>query len=151
MESTNNNSIIIGLLALIVGLLLGYFFGVGAMGRGIEGGMGGMMNMMGGDSMFEEMGEHKYGEELIDGDGAMSHAMDEMMLGFRGLEGEAYEEMFLRGMIVHHLGAIEMAEELLKQTDRPELVTLGNNIIKAQTEEVSMMKGWLNTWFGESR
>ena len=151
MEDKNNSTIIIGLLALIVGLLLGYFFAVGASGNGVAGGMRGMMNMMDGDSMHEEMKEHQYGEELIDGDGAMSHAMDEMMLGFRGLEGEAYEEMFLRGMIVHHLGAIEMAEELLKQTDRPELVTLGNNIIKAQTEEVAMMKGWLNSWFGESR
>lgn len=145
MEQNNNSTIIIGLLALIVGLLLGYFLSASSMGRGMMMGGGEMSEMM-----EEEMGEHRTGEELIDSDGAMQHAMDEMMLGFRGLEGEAYEEMFLRGMIVHHLGAIAMAEELLKQTDRPELVQLGNNIIKAQKSEVEMMKGWLNDWFKQN-
>jgi uncharacterized protein (DUF305 family) len=50
-------------------------------------------------------------------------------------------------MIVHHIGAIEMAEQLLKETDRPELVKMGNDIITVQTDEVNMMKGWLNDWF----
>jgi uncharacterized protein (DUF305 family) len=136
-----NQAIIIGLLALVIGLLLGYFFGANAMPN---------REFFSGGTMYEEMEEHMYGDELIDGDGAMQHAMDEMMLGFRGLEGEAYEEMFLRGMIVHHLGAIAMAEELLKQTDRPELVELANNIIKSQSEEVEMMKVWLSIWFNEN-
>lgn len=138
---TKNQVIIIALLALIVGLLIGYFFGTGTMmNRGF------MTNQ----SMHEEIDEHMYGDEFVDNDGAMQHAMDEMMLGFRGLEGEAYEEMFLRGMIVHHIGAINMAEELLKQTDRPELVELANNIIASQSSEVEMMKGWLGSWFSRN-
>lgn len=139
MEIKNQTAIVV-LLALIAGLLLGYFFGSNTMPH---------RGFFGGDSMYEEMEEHRYGDELIDGDGAMGHAMDEMMLGFRGLEGEAYEEMFLRGMIVHHLGAISMAEELLEQTERPELVELANNIIESQTKEVEQMRGWLNEWFVE--
>lgn len=135
-----NSAVIIGLLAVIVGLIIGYFFGTAAMPRGF----------FGGTAMYQEMGEHMYEDELIESDGAMQHAMDEMMLGFRGLEGEAYEEMFLRGMIVHHLGAIAMAEELLEQTDRPELTQLANNIIESQTAEVAQMREWLKEWYSEN-
>jgi uncharacterized protein (DUF305 family) len=137
-----NQTIIIGLLALIVGLILGYFFA----GNTMMSDRGFFSN----DVMHEEMEEHMYGDDLIDEDGAMMHAMDEMMFGFRGKTGEAYEEAFLRGMIVHHIGAINMAEDLLKQTDRSELVELANNIIKTQSEEVDMMKGWLATWFNKN-
>jgi len=149
MEQNNNSTLIVGLLALIVGLLLGYFLSAGGIGNR----MPFMSGMMGGNEMQEEMEEmmgHGAGEKFIDNDGAMSHAMDEMMLGFRGLEGEAYEEMFLRGMIVHHLEAIEMAEEHLKQTDRPELINLANNIIASQTKEANDMRAWHEAWFGSN-
>lgn len=137
-----NQVIIVGLLALIIGLLLGYFFSTNTMMS--------QKGVFGGESMYEEMDEHMYDDDIINNDGAMQHAMDEMMLGFRGLKGEAYEEMFLRGMVVHHLGAIEMAEELLEQTERPELVKLANDIIDSQSNEVEMMKGWLQEWFNQN-
>ncbi len=152
MEQNNNNTIIVGLLSLILGLLLGYFLSASGAANRVPF-MSGMMGMMGGETMEEEMDEmmgHGAGDEFVDGDGAMSHAMDEMMLGFRGLTGEAYEEMFLRGMIVHHLGAIEMAQELLKQTKRPELINLANNIIASQTKEVNDMRAWHEAWFGNN-
>lgn len=133
-----NSTIIVGLLALIVGLFIGYFFGANTMPH---------RGFFSNDSMYEEMSEHMYGEKIIDGDGAMMHAMDEMMLGFRGKFGEDYEEAFLRGMIVHHLGAVRMAEELLEQTDRPELRAFAEDIIKVQSQEIETIKGWLETWF----
>jgi uncharacterized protein (DUF305 family) len=136
-----NSAVIIGLLALIVGLLLGYFFGANMMPQ---------RSFFGAGSMYEEMGENMYGDEIIDGDGAMQHAMDEMMLIGRGQTGEAYEEAWLRGMIVHHLGAIAMAENLLEETDRPELIELANTIIESQAREVEHMKGWLQAWFTEN-
>ena len=132
---TKSNTIIIVLLALLIGLLGGYMI------RG---------NTNPSDSMYREMGEHMYEDDMVNGDGAMMHAMDEMMRDFRGKTGEAYEKAFLEGMIVHHLGAISMAEGLLEQTNRPELIELANNIIQAQTDEVDMMKEWLATWFNEN-
>jgi len=51
---------------------------------------------------------------------------------------------------VHHIGAIKMSENLLEQTDRPELIELANNIIESQSAEVDQMKGWLQTWFNEN-
>ncbi len=133
-----NHAIIIGLLALIAGLILGYFFGASNIPH---------HGLYSNDIMHEEMEEHMYGDELIDEDGAMMHAMDEMMLGFRGKTGEAYEQAFLRGMIVHHIGAVQMAEELLKQTDRPELRAFAQDIIEVQSQEIETMKGWLEEWF----
>ena len=133
-----NQTIIIGLLALIVGLLLGYFFGATDMPH---------RGFFSNESMYEEMGEHMYGDEIVDGDGAMMHAMDEMMLGFRGKTGKKYEEAFLRGMIVHHIGAVRMAEELLEQTNRPELRSFAEDIINVQSQEIEKMKSWLETWF----
>jgi uncharacterized protein (DUF305 family) len=50
-------------------------------------------------------------------------------------------------MIVHHLGAIRMAEELLDETNRPELKAMAEDIIEAQSQEVEVMKDWLNEWF----
>jgi len=139
-----NQAIIIGLLALIVGLLLGYFFGNNSMPHG---------GFFSNESMYEEMEEHMggyYEDEIVNGDGELMHMMDEMMLIGRGQTGDAYEEAWLRGMIVHHIGAIKMSENLLEQTDRPELIELANNIIESQSAEVDQMKGWLQTWFNEN-
>jgi uncharacterized protein (DUF305 family) len=139
MES-KNQAIIIGLLALITGLIIGYFFSENAMHRGF----------FSGDSMYEEMKEHMYGDEIVDNDGELQHLMSEMMLIGRGQTGEKYEEAFLRGMITHHLGAVAMSEKLLEQTSRPELIELAGNIIESQSAEVEMMKGWLNIWFNKN-
>ena len=132
-----NQTIIIALLALIIGLILGYFLSMHASPWGFF--SNGMMQ--------GEIDEHMYEDEIISGDGAMIHAMDEMMLEFRGKTGEEYEEAFLRGMIVHHIGAVRMAEGLLEQTARPELMMFAQDTIKAQEEEVDTMKGWLENWF----
>lgn len=138
-----NNEIVIGLLTLIIGLFIGYSLSP----------MMGPWSMMGVNNIDdmhdqrEEMMGHE--EEIISSDGAMQHAMEEMMLDFRGKTGEEFEQAFLRGMIVHHIGAIEMAEQLLEETDRPELVNMANDIITVQSEEVEMMKQWLSDWYNE--
>jgi len=142
----NNTAIIGGLVGVIVGLIIGYFIDVNAV-PGI-GWMHDDDHMHG--HMFEEVGEHVYENDIIRQDGAMQHAMDEMMLNFRGKTGASYEESFLRGMIVHHLGAVAMAEELLEQTDRTELLEFGNDIITHQSEEVEKMQGWLEEWFNSN-
>jgi uncharacterized protein (DUF305 family) len=69
------------------------------------------------------------------------------MSGLSGKTGDAFEKAFIDEMIVHHEGAVDMAEMLLQKTKRPELVKLGNDIINAQTSEIEMMKEWRQTWF----
>ena len=134
--------LIIGTGTLLLGLIIGFSLGDQSEALVIQG-----------SSLVEtNESEHKETEvdEVISSDGVMQHMMDEMSRTLKGKSGAEFEESFLRGMIVHHLGAIDMAEELLNQTDRPELVNLANEIISTQTEEVETMKGWLEEWFKEN-
>ena len=50
---------------------------------------------------------------------------------------------FLKGMIPHHQGAIDMAKIVLAHGKDPKVKKLARDIIKAQEREIAMMKTWL--------
>lgn len=50
---------------------------------------------------------------------------------------------FLRGMIPHHQGAVDMATIVLKYGTDAEIRMLAGDIIKAQEKEIRMMNDWL--------
>jgi uncharacterized protein (DUF305 family) len=81
----------------------------------------------------------------------MDHSMHGMMMDMtsrmEGKTGDELDQIFLEDMIIHHQGAIDMAELLQAGTERPELQTLATAIIEAQTGEIAQMEEWLDEWF----
>jgi uncharacterized protein (DUF305 family) len=112
------NNILIPALALIIGALGGYSYGM---------------------NTAPAMDEHSM----------MHSSMEGMMAGIEGKRGVVLEEAFLKEMIVHHEGAVDMAKVLTQDGVRPELAAFGNAIIEAQSKEIILMKEWLKEWFNK--
>ena len=70
-------------------------------------------------------------------------AMDRMHKGMNIKSTGNIETDFLKGMIPHHQGAIDMSEELIKKTKDPELKAFAEKIIKDQKAEIKQMQDFL--------
>lgn len=129
MENTQNNKFINILAILVIGLGVGYFFG--------------------NNSTYPQANMHMMrGGEMMDNSRmGMGTAMENMMSGLNGLSGDAFDKAFLTEMIMHHEGAVVMAEAALKDAKHQEIKDLASAIITAQNQEISQMKGWLSGWY----
>jgi len=63
-----------------------------------------------------------------------------------GRAGRA-ELRFLEGMIDHHQMALDMANDCLAKATTETVTTTCQNIIDAQTAEITLMQGWLLEWY----
>ena len=59
-----------------------------------------------------------------------------------------YELQFIDTMIVHHQGAIDMAQLVATRAQHEELRQLAKSIISDQQREIAEMKAWRSNWFG---
>lgn len=71
------------------------------------------------------------------GDGMMS---EEDMAALEQAEGAEASRLFLEQMIVHHQGAVEMAEAELDGGQHPDALELAQQVIDAQTAEIAEMQ-----------
>jgi uncharacterized protein (DUF305 family) len=69
----------------------------------------------------------------------------DQMQQLESASGAAFDKMFLELMIVHHQGAIEMAETEIADGSNPEAVALAQKIKSDQTAEIAEIQALLQT------
>lgn len=136
----NNMFITTALLAAGCGLLVGYLLWGG--------------NGMTGPRMSTSGGHMMPNGQIMGNGGAMEGSsmqgmMDDMMANLKGKTGDEFDKAFLSEMVVHHQGAVEMAQAVLKNSNRPDLINLANDIMTAQRKEIYMMQNWQKEWFNQ--
>lgn len=134
------------LAVLILGLAGGYALG-GNREPGQEyGGMTGPGHAMSEGRMASggKATGSSHGEDM-----GMSEMMASMSAGLEGKSGVEFDRAFLSEMIVHHQGAVKMAELALKNSGRSEIRDLAEDIVSAQKREIADMEAWQAGWFNE--
>jgi uncharacterized protein (DUF305 family) len=76
----------------------------------------------------------------------MADSMKMDMSKLSSAKDKAFDVLFIEMMIPHHDGAITMGREALPKSEKPEIITLANQIIKAQEAEIKMMNEWKAKW-----
>ena len=128
----NKNTIIV-ILGLIIALGVGYVSGASSNrydGKNMKGGM----HMMGNGRMMSN--------------GGMQGMMADMSASLPGKSGDDFDKVFLGEMIVHHQGAVEMAQLALTSAKHQEIKDLASAIITAQNKEIADMLSWSKSWYG---
>lgn len=78
----------------------------------------------------------------------MADTMTGMTAELEGKSGDAFDRAFIQGMIVHHESAVEMAQQALQNAKHTEIKQMAQEIIDAQTREITTMRDWLQSWYG---
>lgn len=123
-------SILFGIIGLVIGALA--MMAVSA--NAVNSQNTGMMRMMG-ISQGQGMG--------------MGSSMNQMMGSMNDKSGYDFDKAFIDAMIVHHEGAIKMAQQAEHRAQHQEIKDLSKNIINAQTSEIEQMKQWKKAWMME--
>lgn len=94
------------------------------------------------NTMLDDWGQPSSSEEMT------GHAMpgmmtQEQMIELENAGGASFDTQFLEMMIMHHEGAVEMAQEHLEAGANPEARELSQEVVDAQESEIEEMRGLL--------
>lgn len=128
----NKESILYGVIGLFAGAIIAGFGAAYAVNNDHQG----MMKTMGMHTNTTSQG--------MMNDSNMS--MSEMNTALKGKTGDDFDKAFISGMIAHHQGAIEMANLAKQNAKHDEIKNLANDIVAAQTKEITEMKSWQSQW-----
>jgi uncharacterized protein (DUF305 family) len=120
------------IIAVIVSLVVGFGAGYAIFGSKIPASKEMAHQMPDGSMMYSN---------------GMQKAMDGMMANLYGKVGDEFDKAFISEMIMHHQGAVDMAQAALKNAKHQEIKDLANAIITAQTKEIGMMQQWGAQWY----
>jgi uncharacterized protein (DUF305 family) len=73
-------------------------------------------------------------------------SMSSMVAMLKDKTGDDFDAEFLKQMVAHHEGAIEMAKLAEQKAKHQNIKNLSEKIIEAQEKEISDMKYWQNAW-----
>lgn len=68
-----------------------------------------------------------------------------------GQADRSFDLRYLNAMIAHHRGAMILAEQLGKNTTRPEMKTLSQNILNDEPKAIAELYAWKKDWYGDSK
>jgi uncharacterized protein (DUF305 family) len=121
-------------------------------GHGMKRGQ--MMGMMhGAGKMHGGMQDHGNASGSHGGTASAQGDQGPSSLAFKGVNAKMHQGMnitfsgnadrdFIQAMIPHHEGAVDMAKIVVAFGKDPEVRKLAESIIKAQEEEIALMKSW---------
>jgi uncharacterized protein (DUF305 family) len=128
----NKESILYGVIGLLAGAIIAGFGSAYAVNNNHQG----MMKMMGMHTSASS--------PSVMNNGDMS--MSDMANSLKSKTGDNFDKTFISEMILHHQGAIEMANLASQNAKHDEIKNLANDIISAQTKEINEMKSWQSQW-----
>lgn len=76
-------------------------------------------------------------------DGEAGMLSEDEMAELEAAEGEEASRIFLEFMTAHHIGAVDMAREEIKNGENPEAIALAEDIVESQEAEIQEMEALL--------
>ena len=67
-----------------------------------------------------------------------------------GASDANFDFRFIDAMTPHHQGALDMSKEAKEKSQRPEIKKIADDIIKAQTREISELQAWRKQWYSSA-
>lgn len=75
-----------------------------------------------------------------------SMSMNDMTASLKNKSSDEFDKAFIAGMIIHHQGAVKMADFAEDNAKHQEIKDLSRNIISTQQKEIAEMEQWQIDW-----